>query len=111
MSEQQIVGRAAFLGGLLAFVVLVEFSVIGIGHARTLEGAANTQYWVVVALVAATAGFVTFSLAQTRAATGLGEAARKIAVPLSALGVALFLWETAALGTGLGRGPFELVGL
>lgn len=100
--------RAAFLGGLLAFVALVALSVVGIGHARTIEGAANAQYWLVTAGVAAALGFVTFSLGRTPARTRAGETAKKIGVLLAAIWLAVFLWETIAVGSGAFPGPFEL---
>lgn len=109
MSEDRPVGRAAFLGGLLAFVALVAFSVVGVGHSRSLQGAANAQYWVVVALVAATLGWVAFALSRETARTGAGEAARRIAVPLAAIGAVLFVWETVAIGLGAESAPVAWV--
>lgn len=100
--------RAGFLGGLLAFVAFVALSVVGVGHARTIEGAANAQYWIVVLLVAAALGFVTLSLARARARSPAGEAARKAAVALATVWLLVFLWETIAIGTGAFPGPFEL---
>jgi hypothetical protein len=107
-SADRPTSRAAFLGGLLAFVALVALSVVGIGHARTIEGAANAQYWLVTAGVAAALGFVTFSLGRTPARTPAGEAARRIGVALAAIWLAVFLWETIAVGSGAFAGPFEL---
>ncbi len=102
------VGRAAFLGGLLSFVALIELSVIGLGHARTLEGEANAQFWIVVGLVAGVAGFVTAALGRTEAATAAGEAARRGAVIASWAGIVLFVWECVAIGSGAFSGPLEL---
>lgn len=100
--------RAAFLGGLLAFVALVALSVVGIGHARTIEGAANAQYWLVTAGVAAALGFVTLSLSRAPARTRTGDAARRIGVVLAWIWLAVFLCETIAAGSGAFFSPFEL---
>lgn len=100
--------KAAFLGGLLSVASLVALSVVGVGHARTIAGAANAQYWIVVAGVAAALGFIAFSLARTPARTGRGEIVRKIALPLAGLWLAIFLWEAVAVGSGAFAGPFEL---
>lgn len=100
MTEDRPVGRAAFLGGLLGFIALVAFSVVGIGHARTLEGDANLQYWIVVALVTAALAGVTGALSQHPARTRTGEVARKIGVAVAGVGTVLFVWETVALGLG-----------
>ncbi|PZQ14960.1 MAG: hypothetical protein DI565_10990 [Ancylobacter novellus] len=107
-SERPSGARAGFLGGLLAFLSFVALSVIGVGHARTIEGAANAQFWIVVALVAAALAFVTAALARTTAGSTVGEAARKAAVALAAVWLLVFLWETVAVGTGAFSGPFEL---
>ncbi|HEY0292271.1 MAG TPA: hypothetical protein VGC51_08015 [Hansschlegelia sp.] len=104
-TEPPPVGKAAFLGGLLAFVSAVAFSVVGVGHSRSLEGDANIQYWVVVALVAGALAVVTAALARTMARSRLGEVARRAAVALAAVGLVLFVWETVALGFGAEAGP------
>lgn len=106
---EKTVGKAAFLGGLLAFISLASFSVVGVGHARTIVGAANTQYWVVVAITAAALAVVTLALARTPASSRTGEAARRAGVALAALWVALFLWETIGVGAGIAPGPLELL--
>lgn len=100
--------KAAFLGGLLAVASLVSLSVAGVGHARTIAGAANAQYWIVVAGVAAALAFIIQALARTPARSGAGETVRKIAVPLAGLWLAVFLWEAVAVGSGAFAGPFEL---
>ncbi|MET0314113.1 MAG: hypothetical protein ABW275_06930 [Hansschlegelia sp.] len=105
MTEDRPVGRAAFLGGLLAFVALVACSVVGVGHSRSLEGDANLQYWIVVALTAATIAGVTFALSREPARTRFGEAARKIGVAFAAVGLILFVWETIAIGLGAESAP------
>lgn len=102
------VGKAAFLGGLLAFASVAALSIVGVGHARSLEGAANPQYWIVVAIAAAVIGWVTLSLARTPARTRPGEVARRVAVALAAMWLVVFLWETTAVGTDRFSGPFEL---
>jgi hypothetical protein len=107
-SQEKTVGRAAFLGGLLAFSSLVALSVIGVGHSRSLEGSANAQYWIVVALTAAVLAAVAAGLARTPARTSAGEAARRIGVALAALWLVIFLWEAVAIGGGAFAGPFEL---
>ncbi|MBB3972380.1 hypothetical protein [Hansschlegelia beijingensis] len=109
MSADRPVGRAAFLGGLLAFITLIELSVVGLGHARSLRGDANIQYWAVVAIVVAAAATVLFNLARTPAATKTGELVRRVAVPVAAIGLAIFLWETVALGVGASSSPLELI--
>jgi len=109
MSVDRPVGRAAFLGGLLAFITLIELSVVGIGHARSLRGDANIQYWIVVGIVVAATATVIFHLSRTPAATKPGEILRRAAVPLAALGLAAFLWETVALGIGSAFSPIELI--
>ncbi|MFC3693867.1 hypothetical protein [Chenggangzhangella methanolivorans] len=106
--EERSASKAAFLGSLLAFLSLVALSVIGVGHARTIEGAANAQYWIVVAGIAAALAFVTTALARTRARGRTGETLRRVAVPLATLWLVIFLWETAAVGAGAFPGPFEL---
>jgi hypothetical protein len=102
------VGRAAFLGGLLAFVSLVALSVIGVGHSRSLAGGANAQYWIVVGLTAAGLAAVTAGLARADARTRLGDAARRGGVAAAVLWLGVFLWEAVATGVGV-AGPFELV--
>jgi hypothetical protein len=105
MSEDRPVGRAAFLGGLLSFVALVACSVVGVGHSRSLEGDANLQYWIVVALTAATIAGVTVALSRERSQTRFGEVARKMGVALAAIGLVLFIWETIAIGLGAESAP------
>lgn len=102
------VGRAGFLGGLLAVCSLVALSVVGIGHSRTIAGAANPQFWIVTAIVSATMATVIAGLARTRARTPAGEVARKIGLALAAVWLAAFLWEAVAIGAFGGGGPFEL---
>ena len=100
--------KAAFLGGLLGFGALVALSLIGVGHARTISGSANTQYWILVTGLVAALGFVLVALARTPARSRAGEAVRRIAVPVAAIGLALFLWEAVAIGAGAFSGPLEL---
>lgn len=107
-AKGRTVGRAGFLGGLLFFISLVALSIVGVGHARTLEGAANPQYWIVVLIAGAAMVAVTVALARASAWTPAGEAARKAGVGLAAIWIAVFLWETASVGTGAFAGPFEL---
>lgn len=107
--NEKTVGKAAFLGGLLAFVAFASLSVVGIGHARTIAGAANAQYWIVVAIAAAALAAVTAALARTPARTRFGEVARKIGVASGAVWLVLFLWETAGVGGGAFSGPLELL--
>lgn len=106
--EDRTLSKAAFLGGLLAFAAVASLSIVGVGHARTIEGAANAQYWIVVLIAAAVLGGVTFALSRTPARSRAGETARKVAVVLAALWLAIFLWETVAIGAGAFPGPFEL---
>ena len=106
--EARTVGRAGFLGGLLAFVALVALSVVGLGHARTIRGDANLQFWIVVTITAAALAVVTLALARSRAGSAGGEAARKIGVGLAAVWLAVFLWETTAVGTGAYSAPIEM---
>jgi hypothetical protein len=105
---EKTLSRAAFLGGLLGFLSAVALSVVGVGHSRSLQGAANPQYWIVVAIVSASLAAVTLGLARATARTKSGEAARKIAVAAAALWLFVFLWETIATGSGAATGPFEL---
>lgn len=107
-NSEKTVGRAGFLGGLLAFVSFVALSVVGLGHSRSVEGAANAQFWVVVALVAATMAAVTVGLAREPARTRAGELARKIGVALAVVWLGLFVWETIAIGAFGDGGPIEL---
>lgn len=102
------IGKAAFLGGLLAFAALVSLSVLGVGHARTIRGAANAQYWIVTLLVAGAFGWATLALARTPARTRVGDIARRVGVAAAALWLALFLWEAAAVGAFGTPGPLEL---
>ncbi len=106
-ADGRTVGRAGFLGGLLFFISLVALSIVGVGHARTIEGAANAQYWIVVLIAGAAMIAVTVALARATARTPTGEAARKAAIVLAAIWIAIFLWETASVGTGAFGGPFE----
>lgn len=107
--ENETVGRAAFLGGLLAFVMFATASVIGVGHARSLKGAANPQYWIVVAISAAALAVIVAALARATARSAGGEFARKAGVVIGALWIALFVWETVAIGGGGFPGPLELL--
>lgn len=108
-SGERASSKAAFLGGLLAFIALVALSVVGVGHSRAIEGAANAQYWIVVAAVAGAFGFVCVSLLRTPARTAAGETARRIGVALAVAWLVVFLWESVAIGSGAFSGPFELV--
>lgn len=108
-NEHKTLSRAAFLGGLLAFMSLVALSVVGVGHARTIAGAANPQYWIVTLMVAGTLGWATLALARTPARTPRGDVARRVGVAVAALWLAIFVWETVATGSGAFAGPFELV--
>lgn len=107
--ETDTVGRTSFLGGLLAFAMLATASVIGVGHARSLKGAANAQYWIVVAISVAALAVIVSALARATARTPHGELARKAGVGLGALWIALFAWETVAIGAGAFPGPLELI--
>ncbi|MDR4308465.1 hypothetical protein IHQ68_17740 [Chelatococcus sambhunathii] len=107
-AEGHAVGRAGFLGGLLFFISLVALSIVGVGHARTLEGAANPQYWIVVLIAGAAMTAVSVALSRASARTPAGETARKAGVALATIWIAVFLWETASVGTGAFAGPFEL---
>jgi protein-S-isoprenylcysteine O-methyltransferase Ste14 len=102
------VGRAAFLGGLLAFCSLVGLSVVGVGHSRTIEGAANAQFWIVAAIAFAATAAATYGLARERARSPAGEVARRAGVALACLWLAIFLWESVATGAVGYGGPFEL---
>lgn len=106
--EDRTLSKAAFLGGLLAFAAVASLSIVGVGHARTIEGAANAQYWIVVLIAAAVLGGVTYALWRTPARSRAGETARRIVVILAAVWLAIFLWETVAIGAGAFTGPFEL---
>ena len=66
------------------------------------------RYWIVVLIAGAAMIAVTVALARASARTPTGEAARKAAVVLSAIWIAIFLWETASVGAGAFGGPFEL---
>lgn len=102
------VSRAGFLGGLLGLISLVGLSIVGLGHARTIQGAANAQFWIVVLIAATAHAVVTVALARSRARATSGEAARKIGVALATAWLCIFLWETFAIGTGAVAGPIEL---
>lgn len=105
----QTVSRAAFLGGLLAFAVFATASVIGVGHARSLRGAANPQFWIIVVISAVSLVVIVRALARTTARTENGELARKAGVVLAAIWTAAFVWETVAIGSGAFRGPLALI--
>lgn len=99
------ISRAAFFGWGLGFISLIALSVVGLGHSPQIRGAANLQYWVVVALVGAAVGAATLALARAAAASPAGDAMRRLGVGLGALGLALFLWEAVAVGRGLSPSP------
>lgn len=98
--------RAGFLIGALAFTALIALSIVGIGHSRQIRGAANPEFWIVVALVAAAATAMIVGLALQPERSAL----RVAVVALAAIGVALFVWETTALGLGLSPSPSGLIG-
>ncbi|WP_020178683.1 hypothetical protein [Methylopila sp. M107] len=104
---EKTVGRAGFLAGLLGLISLVALSIVGLGHARTIEGAANAQFWIVVAIAAAALGWTTLMLSRTPARSRGGDVLRKLGVVFGALWLALFLWETLAIGTNAFTGPIE----
>ncbi|GLK75282.1 hypothetical protein GCM10008171_05360 [Methylopila jiangsuensis] len=99
------ISRAAFFGWGLGFISLIALSVVGLGHSPQIRGAANLQYWVVVALVGAAVAAATWALARAEAASRAGDAARRLGVGLGALGLGLFLWEAVAIGRGLSPSP------
>jgi phosphoglycerol transferase MdoB-like AlkP superfamily enzyme len=102
--------KPAFLGGLLGFVAAIALSVTGMSHARTVRGAAELKFWIVVLLVAAAAATVLVALARTRCQSRGGEALRRSAVAVGWVALVLFLWETIFVGAGLPGAPSALLG-
>lgn len=105
--EDKPLSHAAFLAWALGFMWLIALSVVGIAHSRQLRGDANIQFWIVVALVAAALAALTTALARTPASSG--DLARRIVVGATYAGIALFVWETVALGAGFAGSPSLLV--
>ncbi|GLK81122.1 hypothetical protein [Methylopila turkensis] len=103
--EDRPLSRAAFFGWGLGFIALIALSVVGLGHSPQIRGAANPQYWAVVALVGAAVAAAVIMLARSAAATRLGDAARRLGVALGTIGLVLFLWEALAVGRGLSPSP------
>ncbi|MFD1331785.1 hypothetical protein ACFQ4O_07190 [Methylopila musalis] len=103
--DERPLSRAAFFGWGLGFIALIALSVVGLGHSPQIRGAANLQYWVVVALVGAAVAAATLALARSEAASRVGDLAHRVGVALGGAGLALFLWEAVAVGRGLSPSP------
>ncbi|MGA0531321.1 hypothetical protein [Hansschlegelia sp. KR7-227] len=99
------VRHAAFVAGVWCAIALIGLSVVGMAHARSVQGHAETAFWIVVALVAAAAGWTALAFARAPVATRAGRVVQRVAASLMALAVVLFLWETIVVGGGLGYPP------